>query len=157
MYWIKDENKAWNVLSERVVPYISSLLPVGLHLTMGDFAFSAAIGQFISRGLTEAQSQKIENRMHLPKQFEIYFIWAAKLNIAIKPRREWLLYWGMDWPDGGRQGGGPRRECRQDEMVLRMFYVEHSCLQVGSVLGGEKWAGVKPWVVTKIFSSRENW
>ena len=51
MYWIKDENKAWNVLSERVVPYISSLLPVGLHLTMGDFAFSAAIGQFISRGL----------------------------------------------------------------------------------------------------------
>ena len=106
----------------------------------------------ISRGLTEAQSQKIENRMHLPKQFEIYFIWAAKLNIAIKPRREWLLYWGMDWPDGGRQGGGPRRECRQDEMVLRMFYVEHSCLQVGSVLGGKKWAGVKPWVVTKIFS-----
>ena len=138
MYWIKDENKAWNVLSERVVPYISSLLPVGLHLTMGDFAFSAAIGQFISRGLNEAQRQKIENRMHLPKQFEIYFIWAAKLNIAIKPRREWLLYWGMDWQDGGRQGGGPRREGRQDEMVLRMFYVEHSCLQVGSVLGGKK-------------------
>ena len=118
----------------------------------GRFCFFSCNWKFISRGLTEAQSQKIENRMHLPKQFEIYFILSAKLNIAIKPRREWLLYWGMDWPDGGRQGGGPRREGRQDEMVLRMFYVEHSCLQVGSVLGGEKWAGVKPWVVTKIFS-----
>ena len=76
MYCIKDENKAWNVLFERVVLYISSLLPVGLHLTMGDFAFSAAIGQFISRGLTEAQSPKIEKKMQ--KHLEIYLIWKIK-------------------------------------------------------------------------------
>ena len=55
-----------------MVAYISSLLPVGLHLTMGDFAFSAAIGQFISRGLTEAQSPKIEKKMQ--KHLEIYLI-----------------------------------------------------------------------------------
>ena len=57
---------------------------------MGDFAFSAAIGQFISRGLTEAQSQKIENRMHLPKQFEIYFIWAASPGGSGSFIGEWI-------------------------------------------------------------------
>ena len=45
---------------------------------MGDFAFSAAIGQFISRGLTEAQSPKIEKKC----RSILKYIWSEKLNIA---------------------------------------------------------------------------